>query len=359
MKWVHENWAVKTLLDLYDSGKINLSPEYQRNPIWNSKSQRNLIDTILFSQSMPNFFLLQKSKSEYEMVDGQQRTRSIIDFRNGHIKSSSGVKFGEQSTSEFMNYQLNITLITSLDKGESIEDFYTLVNSSGLRLNAPEIRKARYYDTRFLALCTEMAALEKFANLGLFGVATISRMNDVELVSELLALLSQGCSEKKEAVDRIFEADVTGEQADELRNNFKTVVDVLTDFDSIGPLKKTRYKQRADLYTLIDFIWSNRKITSKGFESCYKIMLAIAPHIRPTQQHCDPLRDYARNCVSQSNSKRARMERSAFFNALMRNPKHTPNDTQKAVAAFLKLGSDLCEIEGAWAIDITPIEEGQ
>ena len=100
-------------------------------------------------------------------------------------------------------------------------------------------------------------------------------------------------------------------------------------------------------------------MSPKGFQSCYKIMLAIAPHIRPTQEHCEPLRDYARNCVSQSNSKKARMERSAFFNALMRNPKHTPNDTQKAVADFLKLGSDLCEIEGAWAIDIAPIEEGQ
>ena len=244
MKWIHENWAIEKLLKLYNSGKINLSPEYQRNPIWTSKSQKNLIDTILSPQPMPNFFLLTKSKREYEMVDGQQRTRSIIDFRNGHITSSSGVKFDKTSISAFMNYKLNITLITSLDKGESIEDFYTLVNSSGLRLNAPEIRKARYYDTRFLALCTEMAALEKFANLGLFGVATISRMNDVELVSELLALLSQGCSEKKEAVDRIFEADVTGEQADELRNKFITVVDVLTDFESISPLKKTRFKQR-------------------------------------------------------------------------------------------------------------------
>ena len=100
-------------------------------------------------------------------------------------------------------------------------------------------------------------------------------------------------------------------------------------------------------------------MSHKGFQSCYKIMLAIAPHIRPTQEHCDPLRDYARNCVSQSNSKTARMERSAFFNALMRNHEPAPNNTQKAVANFLKLGSDLCEIEGAWAIDIAPIEEGQ
>jgi hypothetical protein len=359
MKWVHKTWEVKRLLTLYDSGKINLSPEYQRNPIWTSKSQRLLIDTILAPQPMPNFFLLQSSADEYEMVDGQQRTRSIIDFRNGYITSSSGVKYDKLAGSTFMNYKLNITLVTSLDDDESIEEFYALVNMAGLRLNVPELRKARYYDTTFLSLCSEMAALDKFVSLDLFSSATVLRMNDVELVSELLALLSQGYSEKKEAVDRIFEADVTGEQADELRNNFGTVVDVLTDFDSISPLKKTRFRQRADLYTLFDFIWSNRKITSKGFESCYKIMLAIAPHIRPTQEHCDPLRDYARNCVSQSNSKRARMERSDFFNALMRNPNHAPNDTQKAVADFLKLGSDLCEIEGAWAIDIAPIEEGQ
>lgn len=359
MKWVNENWAIEKLLKLYDSGKINLSPEYQRNPIWTSKSQKNLIDTILSPQPMPNFFLLKKSKREYEMVDGQQRTRSIIDFRNGHITSSSGVKFGEQSISEFMNYELNITLITSLDDGESIEDFYTLVNTSGLRLNVPEIRKAKYYDTRFLALCTEMAALEKFVDFGLFGSTTIDRMNDIELVSELLVLLFKGYSEKKEVVDRVFKEDVTAKQAAELREKFKMVVNVLAGLEDISPLRKARYRQRADLYTLFDFIWSNRTMSPKGFQSCYKIMLAIAPHIRPTQEHCDPLRDYARNCVSQSNSKTARMERSAFFNALMRNPKHAPNDTQKAVADFLKLSSDLFEIEGAWAIDIAPIEEGQ
>ena len=182
MKWFHQTWDVKRLLTLYDSGKINLSPEYQRNPIWTSKSQKLLIDTILSPQPMPNFFLLERSADEYEMVDGQQRTRSIIDFRNGYITSSSGVKYDKLAGSTFINYKLNITLITSLDDGESIEDFYTLVNSSGLRLNVPEIRKAKYYDTRFLALCTEMAALEKFANLGLFGTTTIGRMNDVELV---------------------------------------------------------------------------------------------------------------------------------------------------------------------------------
>lgn len=358
MKWVHENWTVQILLELYDSGNLNLSPEYQRNPIWTSKSQRELIDTILTPQPMPTFFLLKKSKHKYEMVDGQQRTRSIIDFRNGHITSSFGVEFGEASNSDFMDYELSITLITSLGGGESIEKFYSLVNSTGLRLNAPELRKAKYYDTRFQSLCAEMAGLEQFANLGLFSPTTIGRMNDVELVSELLTLLFKGLSEKKEELDRVFEADVTVKQANELRKKFEMVVNVLTDLEDISPLRKSRYRQRADLYTLFDFIWNNRRMDPRGFQSCYRIMLAIAPHIRPTQEHCDPLRDYARNCVSQSNSKTARTERSAFFDALMRNPKHAPNDTQKAIADFLKLGSDLFEIEGAWAIDIAPIEEG-
>ena len=357
MKWEHESWTVEKLLDLYDSGKINLSPDYQRNPIWTSKSQKSLIDTILFPQPIPNFFLLKKTEDQYEMVDGQQRSRSIIDFRNGHITSSSKEKY-DRSNTAFIKYELNITLITALDAGESIEAFYALVNSSGLRLNAPELRKAKYYDTKYLALCSEMAALDEFVQLDLFGSTTVDRMNDVELVSELLTLIYLGHTEKKEAVDRVFEEDITDKQVEELRVYFKSVVNILANLNEISPLRKTRYKQRADLYTLVDFIWNNLKLTSKAFQSYYEILLSIAPHIRPTQEHCAPLRDYARNCVSQSNSKMARIERSAFFNSLMRNPEQTPNNTQMVVADFLKLGTDLVEIEDAWTIDIANIKEG-
>lgn len=358
MKWEHESWTIEKLLDLYDSGKINLSPEYQRNPIWTSKSQKRLIDTILSPQPIPNFFLLRKTENDYEMVDGQQRSRSIIDFRNGHITTTAKEKF-DRANPAFLKYELNITLITHLDGGESIEEFYALVNSSGLRLNAPELRKAKYYDTKYLALCSEMAALDEFTQLDLFGATTVDRMNDVELVSELLTLIYLGHTEKKEAVDKVFEEDITDKQVEELSDKFKLVVKILVELNGISPLSKTRYKQRADLYTLVDFIWRNNNLTIKTFQYFYKILLAIAPHIRPTQEHCDPLRDYARNCVSQSNSKRAREERSQFFSDLMRNPNSAPNPTQSAVVDFLKLGSVLFEIENAWAIDIEAVREGQ
>lgn len=358
MKWDYERWTIEKLLDLYDTGKINLTPDYQRNPIWTSKSQKCLIDTILSPQPIPNFFLLRKPENIYEMVDGQQRSRSIIDFRNGIFSSSSKEKF-DKSNSAFLKYELNMTIITYLDSGESIEEYYALVNSSGLRLNVPELRKAKYYDTKFLALCSEMAALDQFTQFNLFGNSTVERMNDVELVSELLTLILVGHSEKKEAVDRLFEDDITDEKVEEARGNFKFIVDILAKMNELSPLCKTRYKQRADLYTLVDFIWVNRKLTPQAFQYYYKILLAIAPHIRPTQEHCSPLRDYARNCVSQSNSKIARIERSAFFDSLMRSPKNTPNATQEAITVFLNFVSGLVEIEGAWTINIADNKEGQ
>jgi len=352
MKWVHENWEIQKLLRLHDEGHLNLTPGYQRNPIWTSKSQRDLIETILTPRPMPTFFLLKKPRHRYEMVDGQQRTRSMIDFVKGHITSSAGVRFDASAPSDFMEYELSITLITHLAPGESIEKFYALVNRTGLRMNVPELRKAEYYSTRFLSLCTELASAKEFVKLGLFGPTAIGRMNDVELVSELLTLLYRGLSDKKEEVERVYQEDVTEEQAIDLRKKFNRVVKTLTRFDRIRQLKETRFRQRADLYTLFDFIWSNREMKAKGFASCYRILLAIERHISPSQMDCDPLRDYARNCVSQSHSKIARRDRSRFYSDLMRNPRKMPNGTQRQVIRFLGLGKRLIEIEGAWAIDI-------
>ena len=39
MKFENDTWKVKQLLDLYKEGKLNLSPPYQRNPIWTKKAQ--------------------------------------------------------------------------------------------------------------------------------------------------------------------------------------------------------------------------------------------------------------------------------------------------------------------------------
>lgn len=295
------------------------------------------------------------------MVDGQQRARTTIGFIRGQITSSDGSTFDKlekSKSAEVLSYPLNITLLTKLEKGEDIEKFYSLVNATGLRLNTPEIRKAKYHDTRFLVLAQSLAASKELTSLGLFGQGTVKRMNDVELVSELLALLKYGIGEKKENVDTLYEKDISEEDERTLRLAFNHVVGVLCRLNDFYPLAKTRYKQRADLYTLFHFIHSHDCLSQDTFRAYYNILLNIAPHIRPSQEKCDPLRDYARNCVSQSNSETARKERHSFFCELLRNDTSTANETQVETIKFLQLSYNLIEFEGAWAIQC-PLVEGE
>lgn len=357
MKWKHEEWTINNLLEKYNKQEINLSPSYQRNPIWTAKAQRLLIDTILTPQPLPNFFIRILEKGKYEMVDGQQRARTMIAFRNGEVSTSTKEYYDSlKDKTHFNNFVLNVTVIYELEKGESIEEYYSLVNRAGLRLNTPELRKAEFYDTSFLKLASRLAGSDTFASLNLFSEGTIKRMNDVELVYELLALLLCGVSEKKKKVKELFEDDISTEQVVAAEDSFNAVVDVIAHLNSITAIKHTRYRQRADLYTLVEFIHSHNKLQKDVFAYYYRILLAIAPGITPSQKRCDPLRDYARNCVSQSNSLIARQERGAFFQDLLRHNSFTPNPLQLSIIDYFEFPPTLTEFGGAWTITLPEAE---
>jgi uncharacterized protein with ParB-like and HNH nuclease domain len=120
MKFEIEIWSVKQLLDLVESGKIDLNPPYQRNPIWTKTTQKHLIQSIKDGSPIPNIFLYKKSEDKFEMVDGQQRTRALKVFKNTDeiklTKDNSEFKNGE-----FLTYKIPVTIITEISEGEYIE----------------------------------------------------------------------------------------------------------------------------------------------------------------------------------------------------------------------------------------------
>ncbi len=354
-------WRVTDLLEKYDSKKINLSPSYQRNPIWTAKAQKQLIDTIKKNQPIPNFFLKQNGDDRYEMVDGQQRARTILGYINLNFPDLNGKYFDDEIKKIFLNYPLSITLITELSENESIEEFYSLVNSAGLRLNRPELKKAEFYDTLFLKLVNEVACHENFTNLDLFTSTTVNRMNDVEFVSELIALLNFGIFEKKTKVDYLYRNDLDPDDYDNLKNRFLNIVQIIGDIDSLHPLNKTRYRQKNDFYSLFNFINSlidENKEDPNAIRYYYTILIKIAPHIRPTQEKCAVFKEYALSCVSQSNSEISRKKRADFFNYLFLNDTNEINDTQKQIYDFYKVkNQNLIELSGTWTIDVDSLKE--
>ena len=364
-----EKWTIKKLLDYYEKDKINLSPPYQRNEIWSLKDQQYLIKSIKNNWPIPNFFILVKEDESFEMVDGQQRSRTIIGYWNGKFKDENKEIFldefkknqsNKEKLEKFLKYNLVVIKIAKLMKEESIEEFYALVNSSGLHLNRPELKKAEYFNTKFLELITELIDNNDIKELNIFSKITSERMNDLEFVSELVALIKYGISEKKEKVNSMYELDITLEEYEKLKIKFLSVINIIKDFNSITPIRNTRYRQKNDFYSLYYFLLKNNDLDRETLKYFYKLLVKVSPEIKPYQENCEPFRNYAINCVTQSNSKNAREERNRFLCGFFLNKKNTPNDTQEAIMNFYGVDySNTKSMSGYTLIDIDKIQKSE
>lgn len=333
MKFIVTKWTIKKLYSTFNSGKLNLSPPYQRNFIWSTEDQQTLIDSINKHIPIPNFFLLEQENNKFEMVDGQQRSRTIIGFINRTFKDFQGRLFSEESHPSFLNFTFPITIIQDIE-GESIEKFYALVNKTGIHLNKPEVRKADFYSTKLLTLVNEIAESKRFFSLRLFTDATLKRMNDKEFISELLVLIKDGHVDKKGHLDDYYKKDISDDLYEELKRKFNYVIDKIHHLNSIYPINKTRYKQRNDFYTLFDFILRYSPYDESELSYFYRLLVLIGSDIKPTQEDCEALKEYARNCVTQSNSKLARENRLKFFQLLLTNTTDKPNQIQNQIMKF-------------------------
>ncbi|MBS3115477.1 DUF262 domain-containing protein, partial [Candidatus Woesearchaeota archaeon] len=76
-----------------ERGQLILNPKFQRRQVWTPSAKSFLIDTILRGDPIPKIFIRQNidpstKKSIREVVDGQQRLRTILDFiKDGFVIS--------------------------------------------------------------------------------------------------------------------------------------------------------------------------------------------------------------------------------------------------------------------------------
>lgn len=349
MDYQNIEWSIERLLDLIHTKQLNLCPDYQRNPVWRSSSQTKLIDSILTGKPLPSFFVRRIAPDSYEMVDGQQRARTIDSYWNNKIPDEGRKYIEERIKSEsdpaafkdrFLKYRLSVTVIENLGPDEKIEDYYVLLNNSSLRLNRPELKKAAYYNTRFLELVRSATDYPPFRDLELFDEYSLKRMTDFEAASELIATIKAGIFDKKEKIDELFEDDITEADQSALFEAFAKVMETLCEFDEEVRIKRTRIRQKADFYSFCYFLHtlSNYPIATK--KVIYRGFVRIAPHIKPSNTRCEPLREYAHHCVTQSNSKAARTIRHQILSDIFANALPVPTERQRKVLDFFKVPHD-------------------
>lgn len=352
MKFQNKELTISGLLELINKRKIDLQPPYQRNFIWTNKDQQLLIDSILKGYPLPSFFVYKRNNGsyEYEMVDGQQRAETISRFAKGLIKSFDKKSINDINKDSFYQYKLNFIELYDLDlnKQESVEEFYYLVNKRGIRLNPNEADKAYYHNSAFTSLVNELMSMQDYIDLNIFSEKVINRMRDRGLVEELVSYLFRGITDKRITVENLFESDdEVNNKRSAIKNQFCSVLKKMSYLNGIKPINQTRYAQRNDFYTLFCFLNEHTYEIGKLLEYQYETLLFFDKNgfIAPSNEKCKSFKEYAINCVSQSNSKIARTKRLNFFNDVLCNENRKNNDVLMDIEFFLSEYYNIDSIE--------------
>ena len=232
----YESLIIQDLLNFYDDCSLNIEPWYQRRSVWSAPQKAYLINTIFERKPVPSVYIrhqvdLEHEKSIKEVVDGQQRIRSIISYRNDEFAAGHPAHIGKVRYSELSNAQKRSFLLTALSVGyligaedADVIEIFGRINSISKTLNPQEKRNAQYSgDFKQFSLKQASMRLPFWRSTGIFSAAQISRMQEVQFVSDLAINLVEGVVDfSAPKINRYYkDYDVEFPQANELNERFE------------------------------------------------------------------------------------------------------------------------------------------
>src|SRR5207249_5123300 len=92
-----EQYTVADFSEWHEKKQLKLNPDFQRQSVWPTAAKAYLIDTVLRRLPIPKIFMrtsvdIQTQRSYREIVDGQQRLRTIIDFAEDRFTLTARAK---------------------------------------------------------------------------------------------------------------------------------------------------------------------------------------------------------------------------------------------------------------------------
>lgn len=134
--------------------KINTNPDYQRPAVWTRPQKQLLIDSMLREYDIPKMYLHKTGKDTFDVIDGQQRLRTIWEYFSGGFAlpknadpvddmDIAGKKYDDLDMDlldKLNSYNLDFVVLDDVTEDEISEMFLRLQN--GTTLKAQEKRNA-------------------------------------------------------------------------------------------------------------------------------------------------------------------------------------------------------------------------
>ena len=253
ISWFHREEA---------AGTLDLSPAFQRRPVWTEEQASYLIDSILNSLPFPEIYIRTISSpsgaTNHQVVDGQQRIRAILDFVKNDLELFGddvspkyiGKRFEDLTDAEktgFWGYEVVVRDLSGASDGD-IRDLFRRLNIHSVVLNDQELRHAKYKG-EFIKTVESLADDEWWIDMRIVNLRQVRRMEDVEFVAELLIGLMAGPQDKKKSLEGYFE-NYEAEFPEKTKwvAQFRKTIDLIANVLPETEIKAWRGKR--DFYTL-------------------------------------------------------------------------------------------------------------
>ena len=207
MKVTEGEYSVAEIVDWYRSRELVVNSEYQRGGgLWPATAKSYFIDTILRDFPFPKVYFHERvdpdtKKPRREIVDGQQRISTIVDFADGKFplgrnardlegKRISELEQDQQDT--FWSYTISVDVIRNADRNDILQMFRRM-NAFTLPLNEAEKRHSEFFGA-FKDWVNE--TLDRYGSVLVDWTVLTSRqvvrMADAEFVADLVLAARDG-----------------------------------------------------------------------------------------------------------------------------------------------------------------------
>ena len=240
-----QHYTIADFLKWNDDKELILNPKFQRGPVWAAPARSYLIDSILRGYPIPKLLLRtsvdrDSRRTIRDVVDGQQRLRTIIDFAENKLmlgpkaaeyKGKRYADLEDEEKDAFLAYKLTCEqLINASD--EDVLEVFLRINSYAVPVNAAELRNARF-DNAFSNLVKDtIKRVAPIWELGVLSNRDRVRMVDQSLIAEIYSFFMNGVQDGDEnRLTHVYESTARLEE-DDLPNPNR-VVDVILNTSKI------------------------------------------------------------------------------------------------------------------------------
>lgn len=278
-------YRVSDFLSWQQSGTLNLSPSFQRRPVWKPEAKSFFVDTVIRGLPVP-LIILREKRSDIsrlepvrEVVDGQQRLRTLFAYIKHnllndydprtdsfsllpeHNEEYAGFSFSDlpqEVQQATLDYEFSVHILPAGTDDRDVLRIFARLNSTGVKLTPQELRNAEYFGA-FKVTMYELATeqLYRWREWRIFTEYNIARMEEVELVSELslMMLRHKIIGKTHKALDNIYrEKDKDFPERDEIVRRFRDIMDTIEDMFGEN-LKKLPFRRKTLFFSLYAFMY--------------------------------------------------------------------------------------------------------